>query len=119
MNELHKPGVWSLPGGKVEDTVEQDILNSTLKTELMEEVNIEIANNIQLVKNNAFRRVDKSHVVNLTFMCEYVSGEPKANEDTSEIAWFTIEELENFADAEDWLIEEIKSLKKYLKTNGS
>ena len=55
MEELHMPGAWSLPGGKVEndeDTI--DILQKTLKREIFEEVGLEITNEIELLFNNIF-----------------------------------------------------------------
>jgi 8-oxo-dGTP diphosphatase len=114
-HELNKPNTWSLPGGKVENGIEFNILQKTLKNEVKEEVGIEITNNISLVSNSSFERVDGAHVVMLTFLCHYKSGEAKPLEDTSEVKWFSLEELKNFNDAEDFLKIEISELEKYLK----
>lgn len=114
--ELHKPGAWSLPGGKVESTGEEkNILQKTLKKEIREEVGIEIEDNIEILYNNSFIRVDNAHVVNVTFLCHYKSGEAKPLEDTAEIKWLTIDELKNFGEAEDFLKAEINELDKHLK----
>jgi len=113
--ELHKPNSWSLPGGKVEGEIEEPcILQKTLKKEIKEEVGIEISDDIELLYNNSFKRVDGAHVVMLTFLCHYKSGEAKPIEDTSEVKWFSIEELKNFKEAENFLKIEIKELLHYL-----
>jgi ADP-ribose pyrophosphatase YjhB (NUDIX family) len=117
--ELHKPRTWSLPGGKIEGEVEEDdVLEKTLKKEIKEEVNIEITDNIKLIYNNSFKRVDGAHVVSLTFLCYYKSGEAKPMEDTMKIKWFSIEELRSFNEIEDFLRIEIEKLIKYLKENN-
>lgn len=116
--ELHKPGVWSLPGGKVDDEVKRDILQATLKKEVLEEVGVKITNQIELIYNNSFIRSDGSHVVNLTFLCHWESGEAQPLEDTAKVQWFTIEELKNFPNAEDFLQIEINELINYLDRIG-
>jgi len=114
--ELHKPGIWSLPGGKVEnETEEPDILQKTLRKEIKEEVNVDISDEIDLVYNNSFVRVDNAHVVSLTFLCHHKSGEARPLEDTKQIKWFTIEVLKEFNEVEDFLKIEINELVKYLK----
>jgi len=50
MSEVHMPGVWSIPGGKVDDDGETvNILQETLKREVLEEVGVEITDEIYLV----------------------------------------------------------------------
>ena len=114
--ELHKPNTWSLPGGKIEDEIEEpNILQKTLRREIKEEVGIEITDDIELIYNNSFIRIDGAHVVILTFLCHYKSGEAKPLEDTAETKWFTIEELKRLVGVEDFLKREISELEKYLK----
>ncbi|MDP2669452.1 MAG: NUDIX domain-containing protein [bacterium] len=115
MQELHKPGVRSLPGGKVEDEVERDILQNTLKKEIMEEVGLEITDQIELVYNNSFIRSDDSHVVGLTFLCHRQAGEAQALEDTAKVQRFTLDELKAFPEAEEFLQIEIRALESYLQ----
>lgn len=112
--ELHKPGVRSLPGGKVDDDVERDILQNTLKKEIMEEVGLEITDQIELVYNNSFVRSDGAHVVGLTFLCHRHDGDAQPLEDTASVRRFTIDELRHFPDAEDRLQTEIDALAKHL-----
>jgi len=115
-NEVHEPNSWSLPGGKVENEIEADILQKTLEKEVKEEVGVDITDKIELVYNNSFQRVDEAHVVMMTFLCHYKSGEAKPLEDTAEIAWFTLEELKKFNKAKDFLKIEINRLDEYLKS---
>lgn len=111
MEEVHMPGVWSIPGGKVDDDGETvNILQETLKREVLEEVGVEITDDIRLVYNNTFKRSDGASVVGLTFLCHWKSGEAKPLEDTSEVKWFTLDELLVMEGIEDFLKREIEAL---------
>lgn len=116
LNEIHMPGVWSLPGGKVENDGEiVDVLQKTLKKEIMEEVGLEITDEIDLVFDNTFTRSDGSPVVALTFLCHWKAGEAMPLEDTSEVKWFTLDELKNLEEVEDFLKREISRLSAHVK----
>lgn len=111
MNEVHMPGIWSIPGGKVDECGETvNILQDTLKREVLEEVGLEITDEIDLVFNNIFKRSDGASVVGLTFLCHWKSGEAKPLEDTSEVKWFTLTELLGMEDVEEFLKREIRVL---------
>jgi 8-oxo-dGTP diphosphatase len=111
MNEVHMPGIWSIPGGKVDECGETvNTLQDTIKREVQEEVGIEITEEIDLVFNNTFKRSDGASVVGLTFLCHWKSGEATPLEDTSEIGWFTLNELLGMEEVEDFLKREIKML---------
>ena len=113
--ELQAPGAWSLPGGKIERAIEKGILEKTLVKEIEEEVGITVSNEISLIYDNMFERVDGAHVLGLSFLCKYQSGTASPLEDTTEIRWFSIEELRNFGEAEDFLKVEIKYLLRHLE----
>jgi ADP-ribose pyrophosphatase YjhB (NUDIX family) len=114
MNEVHMPGVWSIPGGKVDECGETvNILQDTLKREVLEEVGLEITDEIDLVFNNTFKRSDGASVVGLTFLCHWKSGEAKPLEDTSEVKWFTLAELLQMEDVEGFLKREIGVLSSH------
>lgn len=114
MNEVHMPGVWSIPGGKVDDDDETvNILQETLKREVLEEVGVEITDEIDLVYNNTFKRSDGSSVVGLTFLCHWKSGEAEPLEETLEVGWFTLDELLKMEDVEDFLKREIGALSSH------
>jgi ADP-ribose pyrophosphatase YjhB (NUDIX family) len=114
MNEVHMPGVWSIPGGKVDGYGDKvDVLQETLKREVLEEVGLEITDEIELIFNNTFTRSDGASVVGLTFLCHWKSGEAKALEDTSEVKWFTLAELIQMEELEDFLKREISILSSH------
>lgn len=95
--ETHQPGKWTVPGGKVERAKVGiwDILEKTAKDEVMEETGIEIMDDITLVANNSFIRSTGQHVVALTFLCHWKSGEAKPLEDTIDVKWITEKEIKS------------------------
>lgn len=116
--EKHHAGVWSLPGGNIEQEVADSILEKTLKKEIKEEVNVEVKDEMELLYNNGFIKTsDGSHVINLTFLCHWKAGEAKPLEDTTKIKWFTLEELLNFKNPPDFLVKEIEHLVAHLRKN--
>jgi ADP-ribose pyrophosphatase YjhB (NUDIX family) len=112
--ELQAPGVWSIPGGKVEGNVGLGVVEETLKKEIMEEVGIEIKNKPVYLGSDAFVRVDGAHVVGLCFLCDWQSGQARALEDTEQIKWFSLEELQNFKDTKPFLKSLINALTDFL-----
>lgn len=95
--ETHQPGSWTIPGGKVERTKGDvwNVIEETLKKEVMEETGVEIKDDAQLLTNNTFIRSTGQHVVALIFLCHWKSGEAKPLEDTIGTKWITEEELKN------------------------
>jgi len=93
--ETHQSGSWTIPGGKVERTLGNvwNIIEETLKKEVMEEAGVEIKDNAQLLTNNTFIRSTGQHVVALVFLCHWKSGEGKPLEDTIDVKWITENEL--------------------------
>ena len=114
--EKHHAGIWSLPGGNVDGEVADSILEVTLQREIREEIGIEVFNKMELIYNNGFiKDSDGSHVINLTFLCKYKSGEARALEDTAGIDWYSLEDLKNLKDVPDFLQREISYLVQYLE----
>ena len=93
--ETHQPGSWTIPGGKVERTTREiwNIVEQTLREEVMEETGVEITEDVELLTNNTFIRSTGQHVVALVFLCHWESGEGKPLEDTIDTKWITEEEL--------------------------
>lgn len=116
--EVHAPGVWSLPGGKVENEDEKNILQKTLYKEIEEEVGLQISDKIELIYNNSFTRDDNAHVIGLTFLCHFLSGDAAPLEDTTEIKWLSIEELKGLSDIKPFLQIEIEYLANYLNRSN-
>lgn len=94
-DEPHEPGKWTIPGGKVERTDREvfNIIEKTLRAEVLEETGVEIGEKIQLVTNNTFFRSTGQHVVAMVFKCFYQDGEARPLEDTIDCKWVTIEEV--------------------------
>ncbi len=94
-DEPHEPGKWTIPGGKVERTKDEefDIIEKTLKSEILEETGIEIDGEIKLIANNTFLRSTGQHVIALVFKCRYKNGEATPLEDTIDCKWATLEEV--------------------------
>jgi len=88
------PALWTIPGGKVDNETTDNILEQTLKREVLEEVNIEIIN-IQYLASQSFIRSSGHHVIGVIFYADYLSGEAKALEDQNDVNWITINEIEN------------------------
>ncbi|OGZ67916.1 MAG: hypothetical protein A3D35_03130 [Candidatus Staskawiczbacteria bacterium RIFCSPHIGHO2_02_FULL_34_9] len=93
--ELHEPGKWTIPGGKVEKTKGGifKIIEKTLKDEVKEETGVDIKGKVELVTNNTFIRSTGQHVVALIFKCWYESGKAIPLEDTINCKWVTIGEV--------------------------
>ncbi|GAB5493067.1 MAG: hypothetical protein Phog2KO_32820 [Phototrophicaceae bacterium] len=89
------PGIIGLAGGKIDISDEQaeDVLLATLAREIHEEVNV-VVDNFQLVTTNYFE-ADNVPVINLVFLCRYVSGEAHATDpnEVEEVYWMTIDEV--------------------------
>jgi ADP-ribose pyrophosphatase YjhB (NUDIX family) len=106
--EAHAGGTLSLVGGKVERAgVADDILEETLRREIREEVGVEVGTRMRYVHSKAFVADDGDPVIDIVFLCEYVSGEPRPL-DPSEVAavsWMTLDDLLAHPDAPPWTKE--------------
>lgn len=85
-------GKWAVPGGKVDTELESDIVENSLKREVLEEVGIEV-DNFQFLASRSFIRSSGHHVVALSFIADYKSGQALPLEDQDEIRWVTLEEM--------------------------
>ena len=94
--ENHAPGIFSMIGGKVENALnDNNILEKTLRREILEEVGVDIYDDIHYVKSSSFIADFGSHVIDIVFLCRYKSGEPQVMEpeELSSVAWMTIDEI--------------------------
>ncbi|MEI6887343.1 MAG: NUDIX domain-containing protein [bacterium] len=96
--EEHMPGRWTIPGGKVEETKGDvwNILELNIKKEVMEETGVKVQDKMQMICNNTFVKANGTHVVAIMFLTKWKSGKPKALEDTIDIKWISIEEVDNY-----------------------
>ena len=87
---------WGFPGGQVENG---ESLPQALIREIQEEsgVTAEIINIVGIYSNTSKREghsgvKEITTIVNIDFICKYVSGDLRTSEETSEVGWFTKEE---------------------------
>jgi|SRR3989344_3462961 len=127
---LHKqvmPGKWTVPGGGINT---DDYINTkpstsgskqwygaleiSLKRELKEEVNIEIGKP-EFLTDLTFIRPDGVPVLCLSYFASYVSGNVVLDEDATEYAWISAEEVSNY-DLIEGIDQEIKLADEILKS---
>ena len=121
------PGKWTVPGGGLETGDYFDkpktandqwyyAVESALRREILEEVNVEIGKPKYLL-DLVFIKGDNLPVLVLSYYCPFVSGEIKLDEDSVEYVWVTYEEAEKY-DLIDGIIDEIKMVDDILKKQG-
>ncbi len=93
-------GKWAIPGGKVEMELENNIIENSLKREVMEEVGIKVSNP-RFFASRSFIRSSGHHVVSLSFLLDYKAGKAKPLEDQDKVRWVTFAEMEVLLD-EHW-----------------
>ncbi len=123
------PGMWTVPGGGIntDDYMNTpptnaagqwyNVVEKTLRREILEEVNVEIEKPEYLL-DLTFIRPDNVPVLILSYMCKYLSGDVTVDGDggdTIDFAWATLDELRNY-DLIDGIFEEIEMVDKILKT---
>jgi 8-oxo-dGTP diphosphatase len=94
--EDHAPGIFSMIGGKVENAQNNNnVLEETLKREILEEVGVHIYDDIYYIKSSSFIADFGSHVIDVVFLCRYKDGEPQVMdpEELSAVTWMTIDEI--------------------------
>ena len=74
-------GDWEFPGGQVE---ESETLTHALVREVLEETGITVK-----VKSlvGIYSNTRKPSIVNMDFICEYVSSEPRTSVESSQVEW--------------------------------
>jgi len=109
--EEHAGGMLSLVGGTVDpEGASSDILERTLRRELMEEVGISVHDNMTYVRNTSFVLPDGREVVDIVFLCEWQNGEPypKSVDEVEAVHWMTTEEIINHPQTESYLHDNIR-----------
>ncbi len=125
LEEKAFPGLWTVPGGKIEVDDYKDlpkdtgshwynIFENALRREVMEETGIEI-DNIRYLTSLAFFRPDGIPTIVVSLFADFADGEVVLNSELSDFAWVTPEEAQEYEFIEG-ILEEIEMLDKYLKT---
>jgi 8-oxo-dGTP diphosphatase len=74
-------GDWEFPGGQVE---EGETIPHAVEREVLEETGIQVRVS-SLV--GIYSNTRKPSIVNLDFICEYISGEPRPSLESSQVEW--------------------------------
>ena len=109
----HAPGVLAFPGGKVEvEDGPADILETTVRREVLEETGITVSSELEYVRSVSFSMSDGTPVVDVLFTGEYVGGDPKISDpgEVAEILWMTADEILAIDDIRPWLKDAINLL---------
>ena len=90
MHEDVFPGLWSIPGGKVESPLPiHDTFEKNVKKEVLEEFGVEVE-----VLDYIESHSDGKNKIYVEFLGKIAKGEPRPLEDTDEVRWFKFEEIE-------------------------
>lgn len=114
--EEHAPGILAFPGGKVDsEGFIDDILEKTIKREIMEEVGIEINDNLHYLESKEFNVKGKEKVIDIIFVCKYKSGDAKAisKDEVDNVKWMKIEEILENKLSPIWLKNSIKKAENF------
>ena len=107
MQEKRFPGMWTVPGGKLEtdDYVNlpketehywYNVMEKVLRKEVRDEVGVEIEN-IEYVTSLARVHEDKNPSLVISCMADYLSGDIVLQEgETDDFAWISIEEAKKY-----------------------
>ena len=101
MQEEHEPGAISLVGGRVETTgFSHDVLEQSLKREVMEEINASIQEKMQYLWSSCITTKKGEQIVTVVFLCSYESGEIRIGEE-EEVADILYMDTDAILESED------------------
>ncbi|GMK37230.1 hypothetical protein PCCS19_02830 [Paenibacillus sp. CCS19] len=109
--EGHAGGTLSLVGGKVDlSDMGMEILERTVKREVLEEVGVEIGDAVVFVYSSSFVIRDGRNVINMVFLCEYASGTgySVSPDEVEDVHWLTYAEIMNHPKAPPWTLESVR-----------
>ena len=109
----HAPGVLAFPGGKVEiEDGPADILETTVRREVLEETGITVSPELEYVRSVAFSMNDGTPVVDVLFTGEYVEGEPLITDpgEVADIRWMTADEILAHGKTPPWLKDAVHTI---------
>ena len=93
--EIAYPGMYTLPGGKVEDN---DTVEETLVKEAKEEANLDLKPGKILLKDKSFIRPDDQTVKVFSYLCEVENSDNiKISDDFTDYKWVLFEDLKNIS----------------------
>lgn len=108
-NDVHKPGVWDIPGGRLEMGEDPRL---GVKREAIEEVGLEIEPLLPIAINH-FTRDDGQLITMIIFLCEPSTATIVLSEEHQEYEWQNLEET-----LPDWLQPIAETYGKYIKQSS-
>lgn len=111
----------SLIGGKVDpEGNSSDILERTVKSEILEEVGVKVKDNLIYVHSTSFVTDTGVNVVDVVFLCEHDSGQayPKIPHEVERVLWLTTAEILSHPHAPIYLKESIKYAESLIKASA-
>ncbi len=105
-NDVHKPGAWDIPGGRLELGEDPFI---GLKRETKEETGLDI-NIISPSQVQHFIRDDGQKIIMLIFFCKPITNTIKLSEEHTEFIWTNLNQKEKIP---SWLNEPCENFEKY------
>ncbi|MDM5191346.1 NUDIX domain-containing protein [Bacillus hominis] len=120
--EEHAGGWLSLVGGKVDiEGNSSDILERTVKREILEEVGVSVKDRLNYVHSTSFVTDTGENVVDIVFLCEYESGEAfsKSPDEVEEVLWLTTDEILKHPNSPIYLKESINQAEALIRIHSS
>lgn len=121
--EEYAPGIIAMVGGKVENEREEyNVLENTLRREVMEEVGIELSEKLIYIESIGFISKKWGPVVDVIFLCKLEKGEPypASPSEVAEVYWMTTEEISENEKVPQWVKKCISNADKVrLSLNGN
>ncbi len=116
LDEKYYPGMWTVPGGKLDDedylsikknsaNLYYNVLENTMIREVKEEVNLEVKD-IDFVTSIVFEREGGTPTMIISLSCTYKSGAVKLDKDSIDYKWVTLDEAKNY-DLIDGIYDEL------------
>lgn len=111
VEESHAAGTLSMVGGTAESSDPVDnILEAALRRELREEVDVFVGDNLRYVESKLFTSDTGCMVIDVVFLAEYSSGDPRAV-NTAEVAgiyWLTLDEILTHPKTPPWIAQSMR-----------
>jgi 8-oxo-dGTP diphosphatase len=116
--ETQDPNALAMPGGKVDSTGNlQDVLEDTLRREIIEETGVEISEGIIYLESKAFVMNSGEQVIDVVFLCRYKQGEPRPAQpdEVAEVLWMSAGEILSKPDTPQWTCQAIRKAEAVIK----